>query len=193
MEVGCATAGAATTRNSTRQTDTTQGLFISPRPPPTSVVCPAHTFGAPTVRLEGLSWPSLTFPNSCPQVPLITLRTRQHANHHELSQVGHWRRAQLDRCVVPIHHWRTYPRYRGWKLHLGGSRGCEKGSFRTTSNNTTPCLSLTLEQDDGTPVTLFIFDSTLGPFQPGNKDRKTLLQIAKNSLKKLRTIRHPDV
>lgn len=48
-------------------------------------------------------------------------------------------------------------------------------------------------QDDGTPLTLFIFDSTLPPLQPGNKDRRTLLQLARNALKKLRTIRHPDV
>jgi hypothetical protein len=48
-------------------------------------------------------------------------------------------------------------------------------------------------QDDGTPLTLFIFDSTLPPLQPGNKDRKVLLQLARNALKKLRTIRHPDV
>ncbi|TXT11143.1 hypothetical protein VHUM_01894 [Vanrija humicola] len=50
-----------------------------------------------------------------------------------------------------------------------------------------------VKKDDGTPLTLFIFDSTLGPLQPGNKDRRTLFQLAKNSLKKLRTIRHPDV
>lgn len=42
-------------------------------------------------------------------------------------------------------------------------------------------------------MTLFIFDATLGPLQPGNKDRKTLFQLARNALKKLRTIRHPDV
>ncbi|WWC91608.1 uncharacterized protein L201_006554 [Kwoniella dendrophila CBS 6074] len=50
-----------------------------------------------------------------------------------------------------------------------------------------------VKRDDGTPLTLFIYDSTLPPFQPGNKDRKTLFQLARNSLKKLRTIRHPDV
>ena len=48
-------------------------------------------------------------------------------------------------------------------------------------------------QDDGTLLTLFIFDATLPPLQPGNKDRRTLMQLAKNALKKLRTIRHPDV
>jgi SCY1-like protein 1 len=42
-------------------------------------------------------------------------------------------------------------------------------------------------------LTLFVFDSTLPPLQPGNKDRRTLFQLAKNALKKLRTIRHPDV
>ncbi|KAL7418377.1 Nuclear aminoacylation-dependent tRNA export pathway component [Cryptotrichosporon argae] len=50
-----------------------------------------------------------------------------------------------------------------------------------------------VKRDDGTPLTLFIFDSTLPPFQPGNKDRRTLLQLARNALKKMRTIRHPDV
>ncbi|ORY26676.1 armadillo-type protein [Naematelia encephala] len=50
-----------------------------------------------------------------------------------------------------------------------------------------------VKKDDGTPLTLFIFDSTLPPFQPGNKDRRTLMQLARNALKKLRTIRHPDV
>ncbi|WWD19545.1 hypothetical protein CI109_104006 [Kwoniella shandongensis] len=50
-----------------------------------------------------------------------------------------------------------------------------------------------VKRDDGTLLTLFIFDSTLPPLQPGNKDRKTLFQLARNALKKLRTIRHPDV
>ncbi|KAK4689876.1 SCY1-like protein 1, partial [Tremellales sp. Uapishka_1] len=50
-----------------------------------------------------------------------------------------------------------------------------------------------VKKDDGTLLTLFIFDATLPPLQPGNKDRKVLLQLARNSLKKLRTIRHPDV
>lgn len=48
-------------------------------------------------------------------------------------------------------------------------------------------------QDDGTLLTLFIFDSTLPALQPGSKDRRSLLQLAKNALKKLRTLRHPDV
>ncbi|EIW72262.1 hypothetical protein TREMEDRAFT_26372 [Tremella mesenterica DSM 1558] len=50
-----------------------------------------------------------------------------------------------------------------------------------------------VRRDDATPLTLFIFDSTLPPLQPGNKDRRTLMQLARNALKKLRTIRHPDV
>ncbi|BEI81446.1 hypothetical protein CcaverHIS002_0206060 [Cutaneotrichosporon cavernicola] len=50
-----------------------------------------------------------------------------------------------------------------------------------------------IKKDDGSPLTLFIFDATLPPLQPGNKDRRTLFQLAKNALKKLRTIRHPDV
>ncbi len=50
-----------------------------------------------------------------------------------------------------------------------------------------------VKKDDGTLLTLFIFDSTLPPLQPGNRDRRSLLQLARNALKKLRTIRHPDV
>ncbi|OXC70667.1 hypothetical protein AYX13_00645 [Cryptococcus neoformans] len=50
-----------------------------------------------------------------------------------------------------------------------------------------------VKRDDGTPLTLFIYDSTLPPFQPGSRDRKVLFQLAKNALKKLRTIRHPDI
>ena len=50
-----------------------------------------------------------------------------------------------------------------------------------------------VKKDDGTLLTLFIFDSTLPPLQPGNRDRRTLMQLARNALKKLRTIRHPDV
>ncbi|OCF38137.1 SCY1 protein kinase [Kwoniella heveanensis BCC8398] len=50
-----------------------------------------------------------------------------------------------------------------------------------------------VKRDDGTLLTLFIYDSTLPPFQPGGKDRKVLMQLARNALKKLRTIRHPDV
>ena len=46
-------------------------------------------------------------------------------------------------------------------------------------------------QDDGTLLTLFIFDSTLPPIN--GKDRRNLMQLARNALKKLRTIRHPDV
>ncbi|GMK54624.1 hypothetical protein CspeluHIS016_0112100 [Cutaneotrichosporon spelunceum] len=50
-----------------------------------------------------------------------------------------------------------------------------------------------IKKDDGSPLTLFIFDATLPPLQPGNRDRRTLFQLAKNALKTLRTIRHPDV
>ncbi|CAD6573941.1 MAG: hypothetical protein TREMPRED_000967 [Tremellales sp. Tagirdzhanova-0007] len=50
-----------------------------------------------------------------------------------------------------------------------------------------------VKKDDGTPLTLFIYDSTLPALQPGNKDRRMLMQLARNALKKLRTIRHPDV
>ena len=60
---------------------------------------------------------------------------------------------------------------------------CEKGCVKSSAER----------QDDGTPLTLFIFDGTLPPLQPGNKDRRALMQLARNTLKKLKTIRHPDV
>lgn len=41
-------------------------------------------------------------------------------------------------------------------------------------------------QDDGTPVSVFVFDSNQPP-------RRNLLPLAKNALRKLRTVRHPDV
>lgn len=50
-----------------------------------------------------------------------------------------------------------------------------------------------VKKDDGQAVTLFVFDSTLPALQPGNRDRKALLHLARNALRKLRTIRHPDV
>ncbi|KAI5116981.1 hypothetical protein M0805_001592 [Coniferiporia weirii] len=42
------------------------------------------------------------------------------------------------------------------------------------------------KRDDGTPVSVFIFDSNQPP-------RRNLLPLAKNALRKLRTVRHPDV
>ncbi|WVO12455.1 hypothetical protein L204_100054 [Cryptococcus depauperatus] len=47
------------------------------------------------------------------------------------------------------------------------------------------------KKDDGTPLTLFIYDSTAAHSR--GKDRRVLIQLAKNALKKLRTIRHPGV
>ena len=41
-------------------------------------------------------------------------------------------------------------------------------------------------QDDGSPISVFEFDGN----QPG---KRTYLPLAKNALRKLRTIRHPDV
>lgn len=41
-------------------------------------------------------------------------------------------------------------------------------------------------QDDGLPVSVFVFDSNQPP-------RRNLLPLAKNALRKLRTVRHPDV
>ncbi|TDL22586.1 ARM repeat-containing protein [Rickenella mellea] len=42
------------------------------------------------------------------------------------------------------------------------------------------------KRDDGTPVSVFVFDSNSPP-------RKNLFPFAKNALRKLRTVRHPDV
>lgn len=47
------------------------------------------------------------------------------------------------------------------------------------------------KRDDDTPVSVFVYDSA----QPSSSraDRKSLLQLARNALRKLRTLRHPDV
>ncbi|KAE8254034.1 hypothetical protein A4X13_0g3564 [Tilletia indica] len=45
------------------------------------------------------------------------------------------------------------------------------------------------KRDDSTPVSVLIFDSQ----KPINNPRKSLLPLAKNALRKLRTMRHPDV
>lgn len=47
-------------------------------------------------------------------------------------------------------------------------------------------LIVTYLQDDGSAVSVFIFDSN-------TNGRRNLLPFAKNALRKLRTIRHPDV
>lgn len=47
-----------------------------------------------------------------------------------------------------------------------------------------------VKKDDGQPLTLFVFD--LAQQQTG-KDGKALFQLARNALKKLRTIRHPNM
>ncbi|KAI5454226.1 Nuclear aminoacylation-dependent tRNA export pathway component [Naganishia albida] len=47
-----------------------------------------------------------------------------------------------------------------------------------------------VKKDDGQPLTLFVFD--LAQQQTG-KDGKALFQLARNALKKLRTIRHPNI
>jgi len=41
-------------------------------------------------------------------------------------------------------------------------------------------------QDDGSPVSIFEFDS-------GSPAKRNLMPLAKNALRKLRTVRHPDV
>ncbi|KAK0568925.1 Nuclear aminoacylation-dependent tRNA export pathway component [Tilletia horrida] len=45
------------------------------------------------------------------------------------------------------------------------------------------------KRDDSTPVSVLIFDSQ----KPINNPRRSLLPLAKNALRKLRTMRHPDV
>lgn len=46
--------------------------------------------------------------------------------------------------------------------------------------------ALTLSQDDSSPVSIFEFEAN-------TPAKKNLLPLAKNALRKLRTIRHPDV
>lgn len=51
-----------------------------------------------------------------------------------------------------------------------------------------------IKRDDNSHVSIFIYDSS----QPansfsGSKDRKLILGFAKNALKKLKTLRHPDI
>lgn len=47
------------------------------------------------------------------------------------------------------------------------------------------------KRDDASPVSVFVFDAA----QPTSlrTDRKTLLQLARNALRKLKTLRHPDL
>lgn len=55
-----------------------------------------------------------------------------------------------------------------------------------------------IKRDDNSSVSVFVYDSSnptqlnSNPFI-GSKDRKLLLGFAKNSLKKLRSLRHPDI
>lgn len=49
------------------------------------------------------------------------------------------------------------------------------------------------KKDDGTPLTLFVFDVGQQQQQPAGRDRKALFQLARNALRKLRTIRHPNM
>lgn len=55
-----------------------------------------------------------------------------------------------------------------------------------------------IKRDDNSSVSIFVFDTAntnqlnSNPFI-GSKDRKLVLGFAKNSLKKLRSLRHPDV
>ncbi|KAJ9115267.1 hypothetical protein QFC20_001134 [Naganishia adeliensis] len=49
------------------------------------------------------------------------------------------------------------------------------------------------KKDDGTPLTLFVFDVAQQQQHAGGRDRKALFQLARNALRKLRTIRHPHI
>lgn len=49
------------------------------------------------------------------------------------------------------------------------------------------------KKDDGTPLTLFVFDVAQQQQHAGGRDRKALFQLARNALRKLRTIRHPHM
>jgi SCY1-like protein 1 len=46
-----------------------------------------------------------------------------------------------------------------------------------------------VKKDDGTPVTLFVFDVA----QQQGRDGRALMVLARNALRKLRTIRHPNM
>jgi SCY1-like protein 1 len=68
--------------------------------------------------------------------------------------------------------------------------------------NNTPAFDSTViwdvrsgtKKDDGTPLTLFVFDvGQQQQQQPAGRDRKALFQLARNALRKLRTIRHPNM
>lgn len=64
-----------------------------------------------------------------------------------------------------------------WTLYDATKRVC------THSQHLSQSL-LKFAQDDGSPVSVFIFDSS---------SQRNLLPLAKNALRKLRTVRHPDV
>ena len=62
----------------------------------------------------------------------------------------------------------------------------QQNEYVYLSNHNCKPLTTVVGQDDSSPVSVFEFDSSL----PRNRN---CLPVAKNALRKLRTIRHPDV
>jgi SCY1-like protein 1 len=66
-------------------------------------------------------------------------------------------------------------------------RSCQEGLTDVALTvSQTGWLTTCCEQDDSSPVSVFFFDAAMS-------NRKAMLPLAKNALRKLRTIRHPDV
>ncbi|KAJ9114995.1 hypothetical protein QFC22_005323 [Naganishia vaughanmartiniae] len=80
----------------------------------------------------------------------------------------------------------TFPFQIGDRISLG------PGDTASFDNQVIWDIRSAVKKDDGTPVTLFVFDVTAQSTSSG-KDRKAQFQLAKNALKKLRTIRHPNI
>ncbi|KAJ9095595.1 hypothetical protein QFC21_005466 [Naganishia friedmannii] len=84
----------------------------------------------------------------------------------------------------------TFPFQIGDRLSLGP---VDTASF---DNQVIWDIRSAVKKDDGTPVTLFVFDVSQQQGQgagAAGKDRKAQFQLARNALKKLRTIRHPNI
>ncbi|KAJ9103371.1 hypothetical protein QFC19_004470 [Naganishia cerealis] len=82
----------------------------------------------------------------------------------------------------------TFPFQIGDRLSLGPT-----DLFPSFDNQVIWDIRSAVKKDDGTPLTLFVFDVAAQQQLSGGKDRKAQFQLAKNALKKLRTIRHPNI
>lgn len=127
-------------------------------------------------------WPDKTYKEGFSLAPSLTMNYLKNLTTSVLSSTGVSFPFSIGERIPGLE-----PGSSIWELR----EGVKKVSRVRAGNQVGTCL-IGL-QDDGTLLTLFIFDATLPPLQPGNKDRRTLMQLARNGLKKLRTIRHPDV